>query len=80
MLAAFSAAEKACECTVTIPVNAVGYESYEVQLELLMILVKEATGALLNWERWTPTTERAELKGRVQKLKEFSSELEARQF
>lgn len=33
---------------------------------------------MLNWERWTPTTERAELEGRLKKLKEFSNELEAK--
>ncbi|KAK3563890.1 hypothetical protein QTP86_004834 [Hemibagrus guttatus] len=78
VLATVSAAEKACEHRDTIPVDAVGYESYEVQLELLMRPVKEATGELVNWERWTPSTERAELEDRVQKLKGFNNELEAR--
>lgn len=78
VLAAISAAEKACERTVTIPVDSVAYESYEVQLELLMRLVKEATGALLSWERWTPMSEIGVLESRVRKLKEDSNELEAR--
>lgn len=78
VLAAISAAEKACERTVTIPVDSAAYESYEVQLELLMRLVKEATGALLRWERWTPTSERGDLESRARKLKEDSNELEAK--
>ncbi|KAK3559829.1 hypothetical protein QTP86_020994 [Hemibagrus guttatus] len=78
VLATVSASKKACERTDTIPVDAVSYESYWVQLEFLMRLVKEATGALVNWERWIPTTERAELEGRVRKLKQFNNELEAR--
>ncbi len=51
MLTAISTAEKACDRTDTIPVDSVGYESYEVQLEFLMRLVKEATGALLKLEK-----------------------------
>ncbi len=58
VLTAISTAEKACDRTAAIPFDSVGYESYEVQLELLMRLVKEATGALLKWEKWTPATER----------------------
>ncbi|GAA6082856.1 uncharacterized protein LOC124401004 [Tachysurus ichikawai] len=49
-----------------------------MQLELLMRLVKEATGTLSNWERWAPATERKPLEGRVRKMKERSNELEAR--
>ncbi|KAL1249502.1 hypothetical protein QQF64_020507 [Cirrhinus molitorella] len=78
VLAAVFTAEKACDRTTSIPVDSIGYKSYGMQLELLMRMVKEATGALLNWERWIPTTERKPLEGRVQKLKELSCELEAR--
>lgn len=72
VLATVSAAEKACDRTTTIPVDR--YGSYEMKLELLMRLVKEATEALLNLEKWTPTTERKCLESRVRKLKELSNE------
>ncbi|GAA6097416.1 uncharacterized protein LOC124401004 [Tachysurus ichikawai] len=65
VLAAVSEAEKVCDRTPSIPVDGVGYDSYEMQLELLMRLVKEATGTLSNWERWAPATERKPLEGRV---------------
>ncbi len=43
-----------------------------------MRLVKEATGALLKWEKWIPTTEINNFESSVRKLKEFSNELESR--
>ncbi len=50
MLITISTAEKACDRTAAKPVDSVGYESYEVQLEFLMRLVKDATGALLKMD------------------------------
>ncbi|XP_073797048.1 uncharacterized protein [Danio rerio] len=78
VLTTISAAEKACDRTAAMPVDGTGYESYEVQLELSMRLVKEATVTLLKWERWIPAPERKDLESHVRKLKECSNELESR--
>ncbi|XP_048035062.1 uncharacterized protein LOC125260633 [Megalobrama amblycephala] len=75
---AISAAEKACDRVASMAVDGNDYENYEVQIDFLTKLVKEAIRALSNWERWTPDGERKVLEGRARRLKENSNDLEAR--
>lgn len=75
---AISAAEKACDRVASMAVDGNDYENYEVQIDFLTKLVKEAIRALSNWERWTPDGERKVLEERARRLKENSNDLEAR--
>ncbi len=65
---AISVAEKTCD----------EYENYEVQIDFLTKVVKEAVGALSKWEKWTPDAERNVLEGRIRTLKENTCDLEVR--
>lgn len=75
---AISAAEKTCDRVASLAIDSSEYKNYEVQLDFLAKLVKEALRALSSWEKWTPYDERKVLEGRVRRLKEDSNVLEAR--
>lgn len=78
MTDAISAAEKTCDRVASMAIDSSEYENYEVQLDFLARLVKEALRALSSWEKWTPDDERKVLEGRVRRLREDRNDLEAR--
>lgn len=63
MTGAISAAEKTCDRVASIAVDSSEYENYEVQIDFLIKVVKEAEGALSSWEKLTPGAERKVLEG-----------------
>ncbi len=75
---AISVAEKTCDRVASIAVDRSEYENYEVQIDFLTKVVKEAVGALSMWEKWTPDAERNVLEGRIRTLKENTCDLEVR--